>query len=121
MKDGTIPICVDYWKLNQMTITDAYPQPRIESFTSLPNAYWIVALDLLIVYNQISVGEEDRAKSAFSTHSCLFVFNVMQFGLCNAPANVQRLIDGIFRNKIGKALAPYPDDPLMRPFATRRC
>ena len=56
--DGTLRMCVDYRQLNQMTIKDAYPLPRIdEIFTSLHNAYCFVALDLLMGYHQIPMRE----------------------------------------------------------------
>ena len=56
--------------------------PRIhEIFTSLHNAFCFVALDLLMVYHQIPVREQDRPKTAFITHKGLYVFNVMPFGL----------------------------------------
>ena len=106
-KDGTLRMCEQYRQLNQMTIKDAYSLPRIdEIFTSLHNAYSFVALDLLMC-------EEDLPKTAFITHKGLYVFNVMPFGLCNAPATFQRLMDGIFRDQIGKDLAAYLDDLLM--------
>ena len=97
-----------------MTITDAYPLPRIDKiFTSLNNAYCFVALDLLMGYHQIPVREEDLPKTAFITHKGLYVFSVMPFGMYNAPANFQRLMDAIFREQIGKDLAAYFDDLLM--------
>ena len=99
-------MCVDYRQLNQMTIKDAYPLPRIdEIFTSLHNAYCFVALDLLMGYQQIPIREEDRPKTAVITHKGLYVFNVMPFWLRNAPSTFQRLMDGIFRDQIGKDLA----------------
>ena len=92
-KDGTLRMCVDYRQLNQITIKDAYPLPRMdEIFTSLHNNFCFVALDLLMGYHQIPVREEDRPKTAFITHKGLYVFNVMPFGLCNAPATFQRLM-----------------------------
>ena len=107
-------MCVDYRQLNQIPIKDAYPLPRIdEIFTSLHNAYCFVALDLLMGYHQIPLREEDQPKTAFSTHKGLYLFNVMPFGLCNAPATFQRLMDAIFPEQIGKDLAAYLDDLLM--------
>ena len=88
--------------------------PRIDKiFTSLHNDFSFVALDLLMGYHQIPVREEDRPKTAFITHKDLYVFNEMPFGLCNAPATFQRLMDGIFRDEIGKDRAAYLDDLLM--------
>ena len=66
---------MDYRQLNQMTIKDAYPIPRIdEIFTSLHNAFCFVALDLLKGYHQIPVREEDRPKTAFITDKGLCVY-----------------------------------------------
>ena len=97
-----------------MTIKDANPLPRIdEIFTSLHKAYCFLALDLLIGYHQMHVREEDRPKTAFFTHKGLYVFTVIPFGLCNARATFQRLMDCIFRDQIGKDLAAYVDDLLM--------
>ena len=64
-------------------------------------------------YHQISVKEEDRPKTAFITHKGLFLFNRMPFGLCNAPATFQRLMDSLFESKIGEELLVYLDDILV--------
>lgn len=94
-----------------MTMKDAYHFTRIdEIFTFLHNAFCLVASDLLMGYQQIPVSEEYRLKPAFITHKGLYVFSVMPFGLCNAPATLQRLIDGNFRGQIGKDLVAYIDD-----------
>ena len=107
-------MCVHYRHLNQLTIKDAYPLPRIEEiFTSLHNAYCFVAFDLLMGYHHIPVREADRPISAFITHKGLYVFTVMPFGLCNAPASFQPLMYGIFRDQIGIDLAAYLNDLLM--------
>ena len=66
---------MDYRHLNQLTIKDAYPLPRIDEIvTSLHNAFCFVALDLLMGYHQIPVREEDRPKTAFIRHKGLYVF-----------------------------------------------
>ena len=83
-------MCVYYRELNQETIKDAYPLPRIDViFTSLHNAYCFVTLDLLMGYYHIPLREEDRPKTAFISHQGLYVFNVMRFGLINGPATFQ--------------------------------
>ena len=97
-----------------MTIIAAYPLPRIdEIFISLHKAYCFLALDLLMGYHQIPGRVEDRPKTAFITHKGLFVFNVMRFRLCNAPATCQRLMHCIFGDRIGNDLGANLDDLLM--------
>ena len=109
-------MCHDYRKLNFITIKDAYPLPRIEDIlVGLSKAKYFVSLDLLMGYHQISVKEADRPKTAFVTHRGLFMFNRMPFGLCNAPATFQRLMDRLFETEIGKELLVYLDDILIFP------
>ena len=110
----TLRMCHDYRKFNFITIKDAYPLPRIEDMiTGLCKAKYFVSLDRLMGYHQISVKEADRPKTGFVTHRGLFMFNRMPFGLCNAPATFQRLMDSPFETKIGKELLVYLDDILI--------
>ena len=112
-KDSTWRMCVDFRQLNDQTIKDAYPLPRIDDiFTSLHSAHCFIALDLLMGYHQILVAELDRPKTAFITHKGLFVYNKMPFGLCNAAATFQRLMDTIFRAHLGIDTSAYLDDVL---------
>ena len=85
-KDGTTRFCVDYGKLNDVTCKDAFPLPRIdESLDTLARAKYFCTLDLASGYWQVEMAEEHRAKTAFCTKYGPFEFNVMPFGLCNAP------------------------------------
>ena len=85
-KDGTYRMCVDYRRLNTQTVKDNYNLPRIdEIFVALHDKKHFISMDLLMGYHQVRVSAADRAKTAFSTHMGLFQFNVMPFGLCNAP------------------------------------
>lgn len=93
-RDGTMWFCVDYRKVNSITRKDAYPLPRIDAtLDTLAGSQWFSTLDLLSGYWQVEVEETDRQKTAFCTTEGLFQFRVMPFGLCNAPATFQRLMD----------------------------
>ena len=99
-KDGGTRFCVDYRQLNDATIKDAYPLLRIDI---LAGKQWFSTLDLASGYWEVSLSREARAKTAFATHSGLFQFRVMPFGLCNAPATFERLMDRCSRVSVGVA------------------
>ena len=113
-KDGSYRMCVDYRQLNAQTVKDAYPLPRMdEILVQLNKAKYFIALDLLSGYYQIEVATADRIKTAFITHKGLFVFNVMPFGLCNAPATFQRCMDALFSDFLCVDTLVYLDDILI--------
>ena len=83
-KDGTIRLCVDYRKLNDSTVKDSFPIPKIEALIAeLTQARVFSTLDLASGYHQIEIKEEDKPKTAFITEHGLFEYNVMPFGLTN--------------------------------------
>src|SRR6266498_489736 len=80
-------MCIDYRDLNARTKKNSYPIPRqTEIFTSFQRAQWFTSLDLASGYWQVGMDEKDKEKTAFITPWGLFEWNVMPFGLCNAPA-----------------------------------
>ena len=110
-KDGSVRFCIDYRKLNQITIKDVYPLPRIDDcLNALGNAQYFSTFDLASGYWQIPMNEKDREKTAFISHCGLYEFSVMPFGLCNAPATFQRYMDQCFAGLKWISCLIYLDD-----------
>lgn len=113
-KDGSWRFCVDYRKLNSAAHKDAYPLPRIEeSLTNLKGAQWYSTLDLASGYRQVEVDEWDREKTAFTTPLGLYEFEHMPFGLCNAPATFQKLMQRCLGEFLNESLLIYLDDVIV--------
>ena len=113
--DGTLRICVDFRLLNTMTIKDAFPLPRIDELVArLGQCTRFSTLDLADGYYQIPLKPEDRHKTAFVTEYGLFEFTVMPFGLCNAPASFQRMMEFVLEKHICSGIANvYIDDTVV--------
>ncbi|GBC13386.2 retroviral-like aspartic protease 1 [Rhizophagus irregularis DAOM 181602=DAOM 197198] len=110
-KTGDKRFCIDFRKINQMTITDAYPLPRIDDLLEkFRVAKWFTTIDLASGYWQIEMEEEDKEKTAFICSQGLYEFNVMPFGLKNAPAIFQRTMNKIFKEYLDKFMNVYIDD-----------
>ncbi|BFZ09104.1 hypothetical protein BsWGS_12143 [Bradybaena similaris] len=97
-KDESIRICIDYRKLNQITITDAEPIPGADDLlSSVARASWFTKLDMTKGYYQIPLTPESKHLTAFSTSLGLIEFNFMPFGLVNAPATFVRMTRALLR------------------------
>lgn len=111
-KDGTWRMCIDYRKLNEKTIKDAYPLTRIdENLDALDGAEWYTSLDLDMAYHQVPMEEPDKEKTAFATpRGGLYQFTTMPFGLCNAASTFERIIEKALAGLQWQIAVLYLDD-----------
>ena len=113
-KNGELRFCCDFRPLNEVTIKDAYPLPRIdESLSRLGKAKIYTSIDLAWAFWQIPVQKADRHKTAFACELGLFEWRRMPFGMCNASATFQRAIERALRNIVnreGSMVMAYIDD-----------
>ena len=112
--DGFLRLCVDYRGLNNLTIKNRYPLPLIgESLDRLGRAKRFTQLDLTSAYHQMRIREGDEWKTAFRTRYGHFEYQVMLFGLTNAPASFQGYINKILAEKLDIFVIVYLDDILI--------
>ena len=110
-KNGKKRLCVDYRKLNKVTKRDNYPLPRVDDMLeTLSESQWFSSLDLASGFWQVELDAKDREKSTFITRFGTYEFTVMPFGLCNAPATFQRLMDTVLRDILWQYVVVYIDD-----------
>ena len=113
-KDKTMRFCIDYRRLNAITIKDAFPLPRIdEIFDQLADAMYYTKFDFKSGYFQVPLSKEDRAKTAFSTRDNHFQFTVLPQGITNGPATFQRVINSILGPTRWRYALAYIDDVII--------
>jgi len=104
-------LVVDYRKLNEKTIDDRYPLPLItDLLDKLGKCNYFTTLDLASGFHQIEIDPTDIPKTAFTVENGHYEFIRMPFGLKNAPATFQRVMDNVLRDLMGKICLVYMDD-----------
>ena len=113
-KDNTLKFSVDYRALNALTTRYAYPLPKIdETLDSLSGASWFSTQNLRTGYWQVGLDPKDKPKTAFITRKGLLQFRVLPFGLCNAPATFERLIETVLAGLQWDICLIYIDDVIV--------
>jgi hypothetical protein len=113
-KDGSQRMCVDYRSLNDVTVKNKYPLPRIEDlFDQMRGARVFLKIDLRSGYHQMRIRPSDIPKTAFSTRYGLYEFTVMSFGLTNAPAYFMNLMNKVFMEYLDRFVVVFIDDILI--------
>ena len=107
--NGSVRFCTDYRKVNAVTKTDVFPIPRVDDcIDRIGNAKYLTKMDLLKGYWCVPLTERGREISAFVTSSGLYEYNVLPFGMKNAPATFQRMMESVVQG-LGHTHA-YIDD-----------
>ncbi|GJU58524.1 putative reverse transcriptase domain-containing protein [Tanacetum coccineum] len=113
-KDGSFRMCIDYQELNKLTVKNRYPLPRIDDlFDQLQGSSVYSKIDLRSGYHQLRVREEDILKTTFRTRYGHYKFQVMLFGLTNAPAVFMDLMNRVCKPYLDKFVIVFIDDILI--------
>jgi hypothetical protein len=113
-KDGTHRLCVDYRALNEVTVKNKYPLPKIDDlFDQLHGACVFSKIVLRSGYHQLKIRECDIPKTAFVSRYGLYEYTVMSLGLTNAPANFMYLMNKVFMVYLDKFVVVFIDDILV--------
>jgi hypothetical protein len=111
--DGSCRWCQDYRGANTLTVKNKISMPRADDLFDRLKANLYTKLDLKQGFNQIRIAPEDVHKTAFSTSTGHYEWLVMPFGLCNAPATFQSLMQFILKDRLNKSVVVFIDDILI--------
>ena len=112
--NGKWQLCIDFTDVNQACPKDSFPLPRIDLIVDATSGYELSFMDALSGYNQISMDPDDQEKTSFVTKQGTYCYRVMPFGLKNAGATYQRLVNRMFQKQIGASMEVYIDDMLVK-------
>ena len=113
--NGKWRMCVDFTDLNNTCLKDSFPLPRIDQLVNSTAGHKLLTfMDAFSRYNHIQMAEEDQEKTTFITSQGLYCYRVMPFGLKNAGATYQRLVNQMFSKQIGRNVEVYVDDMLVK-------
>ena len=113
-KNGTLRMCIDYQKINKVTVKSRYPLPRIENiFDQLKGTGVFSKIDLRLGYYQLRVKDVDVPKTSFRNRFGHYEFLVTPFGLTDAPAAFMDLMNRVFRPYVDQFVVVFMDDILV--------
>jgi hypothetical protein len=112
---GKWRMCVDFTDLNKACPKDSFPLPRIDLLVDSASGHQLLSfMDAFSGYNQIHMDETNQEKTSFITDRGLYCYKMMPFGLKNARATYQRLVNKMFQKQIGRNVEVYVDDMLVK-------
>ena len=114
-KNGKWRVCIDFTNLNAVCPKDDWPLPRIDQLVENTSGHNLLSfMDAYFGYNHIRIYPPDEDNTTFITDRIVYCYKMMPFGLKNAGATFQRLVNRIFAPLIGKTMAVYVDDMLVK-------
>ena len=113
--NGKWRLCIDFTNINRACPKDSFPLPRIDLIVDATAGHELLSfMDAFSDYNQISMDPDDQEKTSFVTGQGTYCYRVMPFGLKNAGATYQRLVNKMFQKQIGASIEVYVDDMLVK-------
>ena len=114
-KNGKWRVCIDFTDLNKACLKDSFPLPHIDMLVDATAGHELLSfMDAFLGYNQILMHPDDQEKMAFITERGIFCYKVMPFGLKNAGATYQRLVNKMFADYLGDTMEVYIDDMVFK-------
>src|SRR6187397_3237078 len=114
-KNGKWRICIDFTDINKACPKDPFPLPHIDAMVDATAGHELLSfMDTYSGYNQILMHKDDQEKTAFITSQGIYCYKVMPFGLKNAGATYQRLVNKMFEDQLGETMEVYIDDMLVK-------